>query len=73
MHGVRRDRIAVDDQGLAAAGAQGIRRFASEIKCGARIQDREHDIAFGNESRNRTRALAREAGLTDVGTHRPKS
>ena len=54
MHGVRRDRIAVDDQRVAAARAQRIRCFAREIERGTRIHDREHDIAFGNESRNRT-------------------
>jgi len=56
MHGLRRDRIAVDNQGGVATGAQGIRRLACEIECSARIHDRKHDVAFGNEPRNRTEA-----------------
>jgi hypothetical protein len=38
-HGLRRDRIAVDDQSLPAAGAQRIRRFACETDRDAQIHD----------------------------------
>ena len=37
--GVRRDRIAVDDQRVAAGRAQRIRHFVCEIERGTRIND----------------------------------
>src|SRR5262245_22288588 len=61
MDRVWSDRVAVDNQGVAAGGAQGIRCCASEIDCGARIHDRENDIALGNESLDRTDI--RQSGL----------
>src|SRR6476646_6946952 len=53
MHGVWRDRIAVDDQRIATRGAQRIRRYLGETYCGTRIHDREDDIALVNEPPNR--------------------
>src|SRR3974390_3448038 len=50
MHGLRRDRIAVDNQRSAAFGADGLRDFTREIDRSAWIHDRKYDIAFGNES-----------------------
>ena len=47
MHGIWRNRIAVDDQRSGTAGTQSIRGLAYEIERGAGIHDRQHDVAFG--------------------------